>query len=65
MTYSKLKDGDRIEMEVLIDCKLLRWVPGTVYENKDNPFFIKRARLDNGMDQPIMEHRMKYVRKPL
>ena len=67
MKYTDLKTGNRIEMEILVNkhtmSEKLSWEKGTIYEDDQEPFFKKRVRLDNGMNEPIMEHRMYLIRQ--
>lgn len=62
MNYKDLKTGSIIEMEILRNGSM-KWIKGTVYVNKKEPFFQKRVLLDNGMDEPIIEHRMYLIRE--
>ena len=62
MDYKTLKTGTKVEMEVLSN-KIITWIKGTVYENENEPFFTKRVKLQNGMDEPVLEHRMDRLRE--
>lgn len=64
MNYEDLKQGDRVELETIVNhgtmAEVLKWIPGTIYFSEG--FFKKRVKLDNGTNEPIIPHRMQYVR---